>query len=396
VRRLKSEDDEGFLYRGQIRRFPPHKWTVNGEERQVEALYPADYRFHYATVDFSPESFEQNVRRVSAARAYGRSVRDQFAVFLGVALLDEGRHGAWATAIDRLPELGRVADGQQSLLDTYFSRMAWSLAQHYLIATALTDLTFSPRVAAWFATEPWDPAAPRPTEGERGVLYRIHKAKLESILARATELSRAMALAEGGAPAPAFFLVDIREIPAKFAKRPSAQQGASVYGFDQAHVIAAAFLGGAIDAFEFTHRSDVRLDVSREDVVPSEDPFLEKVARFHAFRGALATRAEGPAAAEGAEAGALDRANTVFNMGLIGARSEKGPLERPDRSYCIRSCSKERRDRVPLPDARRRRAVEVRVVRRQCGADQVGAGSHARDHGRNGTRQFSGASSMVA
>jgi hypothetical protein len=201
--------------------------------------------------------------------------------------------------------------------------MAWSLAQHYLIATALTDLTFSPRVAAWFATEPWDPDAPRPMDGERGVLYRIHKAKLESILARATELSSAMALAEGSPPAPAFFLVDIREIPAKFAKRPSAQQGASVYGFDQAHVIAAAFLGGAIDAFEFTHRSNVRLDVSREDVVPSEDPFLEKVARFHAFRGALATRAGELAAAEGAEPSALDRANTVFNMGLISAHEVK-------------------------------------------------------------------------
>ncbi|HEX9786224.1 MAG TPA: hypothetical protein VGA56_26290 [Opitutaceae bacterium] len=44
---LKSEHEEdGHLYRGQMRRDAPHRWTVKKEQREVEALYPADYRFN--------------------------------------------------------------------------------------------------------------------------------------------------------------------------------------------------------------------------------------------------------------------------------------------------------------------------------------------------------------
>jgi len=201
--------------------------------------------------------------------------------------------------------------------------MAWSLAQHYVIATALTDLTFSPRIAAWFATEPWDPGGKRPAPGERGVIYRIHRSKLESILARATELSRAMSEAEGAARAPEFFLVDIRDVPTSFARRPAAQHGASLYGFDQAHIIAAAFKGGAIEAFEFEHRPGLDIEVGREDVVPTEDAFLPKLERFQAFRDMLSPKPVGSALKQNGAPSLLDRASAVFNMGIISAREVK-------------------------------------------------------------------------
>ncbi|HUF65222.1 MAG TPA: FRG domain-containing protein, partial [Gemmatimonadaceae bacterium] len=288
LRQLQTTHEEDrHLYRGQIRRYEPHRWSVQREVREVEALYPAHYRFHYQNKDFSNENLERTVQRASAARAFGRTVRDQFSLFLCLTLIAEGQQGAWGRARELFPELVDAAKAKRPPLDGHLFRVAWSLAQHYAIATALTDLTFSPCIAAWFATEPWDPGGKRPAPGTHGVIYRVHRAKLEAILARASELSRAMSEAGGAAQAPEFFLVDIRDVPTSFARRPAAQHGASLYGFDQAHIIAAAFKGGAIEAFEFEHRPGADIGVVRGDVVPADDPFLPRLARFAAFRDAL-------------------------------------------------------------------------------------------------------------
>jgi hypothetical protein len=319
LQQLEMEHKENYcLYRGQMERYEPHRWTVQQELREVEALYPADFRFQYQNKDFSLENLDRNVQRVSAARAFGREVRDQFGFFLFLMLVAEGEHGAWA--FERFPELVEAVQARKPPKDTHFVRMAWSLAQHYVIATALTDLTFSPRVAAWFATEPWDPGEKHPAAGERGVIYRIHRYKLEAILSRATELSRAMSEAEGVATAPEFFLVDIRDVPSSFARRPTAQHGASLYGFDQAHIIAAAFKGGAIEAFEFEHRPGLDIGIGREDMVPTQDPFLPKLERFQAFREAISVKASGSAPEQNESPSLIDRANAVFNMGLVSAR----------------------------------------------------------------------------
>jgi hypothetical protein len=318
LQQLETEHEEDYhLYRGQMERYEPHRWTVQQELREVEALYPADFRFHYQNKDFSPENSDQYLQRVSAARAFGRAVRDQFVLFLFLTLVAEGEQGAWA--LKRFPELVEAIQARQPPQDTAFARLAWSLAQHYVIATALTDLTFSPRVAAWFATQPWDPGGKCPAAGQRGVIYRIHRSKLEAILARASELSRTMSEAEGVVPAPELFLVDIRDVPSSFARRPAAQHGASLYGFDQAIVIAAAFKGGAIEAFEFEHRPGLDIGIGREDVVPPQDPFLPKLERFRVFRDAVTAKASGSAPEQEGTPGLLDRANAVFDMGLVSA-----------------------------------------------------------------------------
>lgn len=320
---LEDEHEEGrHLYRGQLARYPPHRWTAHGEEREVEALYPADYRFHYQHKDFSARNSERILQRVTAARAYGRTLREQFITFL-VLLMNGENEAGWDWARNRFPELVEAVENRTAPQDTQFFRAAWSLAQHYLVATALTDLTYSTRVAAWFATEPWESGGPRPEDGALGVIYRIDGPFLTEILERATALSHAMSTAEGSAPAPEFFLVDIRDVPEALAKRPSAQQGASVYGFDQAHVIGAAMKGGAIQAFEFEHRSGAEIGIDREDVVPSQDPFLEPLARFRAARMVMRPDARVPAEGEASAADALERANSALELGLTGARQVK-------------------------------------------------------------------------
>ena len=321
LKHLQKEHEENcYLYRGQIRQYEPHRWTVGRELREVEALYPADFRFHYQNKDFSRENPDLNAQRISAAREFGRVVRDKFAEFLFVTLLAEDEQDAWEWALERFPELGEAVNAGTPRLDSHFYRMAWSLAQHYVIATALTDLTFSPRVAAWFATEPWDPCEKHPAAGERGVIYRIHRSRLESILARATELSRVMSATEGAPQTPEFFLVDIRDIPANFARRPAAQHGASLYGFDQPHIIAAAFKGGAIEVFEFKHQQGLDIGIVRKDVIPTEDPFLAKLERFQACLKASGPESIGSVPKENDIPDPLKRANTALNMGIISAR----------------------------------------------------------------------------
>jgi hypothetical protein len=139
---------------------------------------------------------------------------------------------------------------------------------------------------------------------------------------------RKSATEDGQPTAPALFLVDIRDIPADFARRPSAQQGASLYGFDQAIVIAAAFKGGAIEAFEFDHHPGLDIGIRRTDLIPSDDPFLSTVARFRAARDVLRPHATGSEPRAGTSADLLERANDALDLAVISAHEcERIPLK---------------------------------------------------------------------
>lgn len=306
------------LYRGQVRRYEPHRWQDGKGQHELEALYPSDFRFHYKHQDIRPGSAHAVLDRIIAARAYNREVRDQFVVFLAgqVARLDDWSD--WGELSRKIS--AAKGDGERTLpQERGFYRAAWSIAQHYLIDTALTDVTFDLRVAAWFATNPWDAKSPIPVAGTRGVIYRIDREKLESVFAFSSLMAEAQALIHEDTPPPEMFIVDIREIPASFARRPSAQRGASVYGFDQPFVVRLALSRGAVQIFEFEHRAGIDVGVTREDVVPSTDPFLQRLDQFEEIRTLLR---QGPSS--GPEASAkgslLDRASTAMKLWVRSAR----------------------------------------------------------------------------
>jgi hypothetical protein len=183
IKHLEAEHDPNMhLYRGQINRFT-HNWVDENGPITLESLYPSDYRF--ITKYNSPD--ELTFTDIPAARSYDRNVRDMFlaAMTLKAAtgkpdwawlkndLEEFYERLAWLTEQREsgrsLEEIATKSTEDISLMSIRLTRVFWSLAQHYLIATALTDVTFSPRIAAWFATQPWDAREESPTNG-KGVI----------------------------------------------------------------------------------------------------------------------------------------------------------------------------------------------------------------------------------
>jgi len=298
LKQLEAEhDSDRHLYRGQMKRYERYRWTGESDSGEVEALFPADFRFAYEFTDFSsPDKAEMHARRTAEARDHGRNVRDAFSTFLLGRFANLASDAdPWRLAVrnEFEKDMLSVRSGQTQAANTAFSRMAWSLAQHYLVATALTDVTFDLRIAAWFATQPWCVDQEGPKDGQRGVIYRIDRNLLNPILIRGTELFRQFNASQGAPPAPDLFLEDIRDIPPSFAARPSAQQGASIHGFDKSIVLGAAFKGAVIAAFEFEHRSGIDIGLSRNDVIPTDDPFLPQIDRFRVEHAELLQREVG-------------------------------------------------------------------------------------------------------
>jgi hypothetical protein len=92
---------------------------------------------------------------------------------------------------------------------------------------------------------------------------------------------RKQAISEGRFPPPNMFAVSISNIPESVARRPSQQQGLSVYGFDRLDVLKALFAMGIVKPFLFAHSAPYSDDhVNRELIQPSIDPFLETVQLF--------------------------------------------------------------------------------------------------------------------
>lgn len=290
---LESEhDSEKHLYRGQLARHT-HDWVDADSPIKLESIYPSDYRFITAYSDPHTLPFANIV----AARSRGRIIRDTFVTAL-TAWADTD-DPAWSWLKDDLKEMyerlawlnaqlaggrtpeevSKTAEKDISLHATGLYRLFWSLAQHYLIATALTDVTFSPRVAGWFATQPWDANVPLPTEGS-GVIYRFDRPCLETVLQEQTAIMVEHARRRGDARPPDLFLVDIRRIPKEFAGRPTGQAGGSVYGFDQPTVLKAIVDKCCLEIFEFRHSTKAEnLSQLRASIVPDHDPFADMATR---------------------------------------------------------------------------------------------------------------------
>jgi tetratricopeptide (TPR) repeat protein len=348
LRQLEATHEPGIhLYRGQTRRFT-HDWIDDAGPVRLESLYPSDYRFitRYDGRERIPP------HDITAARSHGRTIRDQFAAAVTMRALSGDPAFAWlqghvtgyaehaARVFDasdrgrRVLELARETDQDLSAVSTPLARILWSLAQHYLIATALTDVTFAPRVAAWFATHPWDASHPVPSEGA-GVIYRFRRPELEAVLERRTRAMRDWARGQGLLPAPALFCVDIREIPVSFASRPGGQEGGSIYGFDQPKVLRDVFESGCAEIFEFRHGpAAASLGSLRERIMPADDPFLPRGDAIRAALAVLKPRlasrepANAPGGAETGAADYLQHVVTTARLAILGARfTGRVPLE---------------------------------------------------------------------
>ncbi len=264
-------------YRGQELRYPPHVYQdETGKRLTIESVYPRDYRFILEYSAHAPQLGD----RVSERRGRGRDRRDRFTLFLSVCCFARRDDPACAWLRPHFDEVERwgkasrpevtAPGGPGTLGDTTLTRIAWSLAQHYGLSTALLDVTFDPRVAGWFATQPWDPNATFQASG-KGVIYRFDLPRLEALLEQ-----------DGRAPG-AFpgFVQSLEGVPASFAARPAAQHGGSLCGFDRIGVVRRAFEERIVEPFEFRHSAVAAgLGIRRSALTPGDDPFLSFVREF--------------------------------------------------------------------------------------------------------------------
>jgi hypothetical protein len=90
LERERASDE--YLCRGQTKRYDRHTWKTPDRTLEIEAVYPQDYRFFY----YEHEPTETTAFKVSAAREFGRDVRDQFFQFLAIYLTTIVDRDAWA------------------------------------------------------------------------------------------------------------------------------------------------------------------------------------------------------------------------------------------------------------------------------------------------------------
>ena len=305
-----EHDKDRHLYRGQLYRRPRHRYADPHNTVSIhEALYPSDFRFFQE----HSSSNEHMANLITVARKKGRDERDAFCTFLrakadagvsslkwlkreleqemaSAAALQQGPAGPIAEFLLKhqesfetklLTEALLRSTGLQTLVESPTGRRLWSLAQHYGIATALVDVTFSIDVALWFATNPWKENERHPSKGP-GVVYRFDRPGLEKLFAIYYEDVRERSVQQRILPPPRLFIADIRDIPKSCALRPNRQQGASIYGFDQIAILDYAERYDLIHVFEFSNGATTMGDdlPIRDYLIPLEDPFLELTKDF--------------------------------------------------------------------------------------------------------------------
>jgi hypothetical protein len=276
---LASEHVYGrYAYRGQTGR-----GESLGEDATIERLFPGDFRFFWR-----PQTHKQTPEQITAAREEGRNRRDRFFRFLQektdsgdsrLALL----RPSFAKFQEQLFQPDYIlsfALNERSLLDEPIFRVCWSLAQHYGLETGLLDLTHSIDVAAWFATNPWDPDRQPPFKG-RGVIYRFDIDGLSYLFSRLNDQRRSESRSRGQTPPVRMFVVSIAHMSPTLASRPHAQRGLSLFGFDQLEAIQMAQFGGVLEVFTFPHAQPyLGSRANRAKIIPSTDPFLAVVRDY--------------------------------------------------------------------------------------------------------------------
>jgi hypothetical protein len=284
-----------WLYRGQIHRRPVHRMVVDGQNIDLENLYPGSFRFA-AKHEIASEAFYgewQNEHTKADALFH------QFTLMM-LARYEAGRQTAgerFAWLDPYHGELRQLLDAPgRSLFSGFhqegmglrnpgFVRIAWALAQHYEVITALLDFTYEPGIAAWFATNEWNaPPQPRALDGE-GVIYRIDAAGLRAGTAAFNLVFQSRTNANPYQPPPdQTFVQDLRGIPAAFASRPQRQQGAVAWAFADPRFLQVLYGTDMVKAFVFPHvaheTSRWPLGFEREHLKPTNDPFEDLIREF--------------------------------------------------------------------------------------------------------------------
>lgn len=296
---LEAEHSEGrFVYRGQVHRRPAHRILDRvGNEFIYENLFPHDFRF---ITDPSMRDMTLLAERLSTTRSQASRRCFEFIRHLASGPLTDSAGGRalrrWIMTRDPMeyaairyvlklvgeegaPHLMMpdVSFGQDSLW-----RILWSLAQHYELSTALLDVTYSPRVAAWFATQNWSENTAPPKQGT-GVIYRFDLAALQGLLKFFGSIEHVQAkdlTGLPGSPRASPFLQDLRAIPPDCASRPTGQQGASLYGLDSIWLLGGVCATGVLEVFEFGHGTASDIGIDRAAIMPVNDPFLPAAAAF--------------------------------------------------------------------------------------------------------------------
>ncbi len=286
-----------WLYRGQTRRRPIHRISEQGQEFELENLYPQAFRFAAEYPAVSEEFLERANKEEAKADAHFHA----FNAFI-LSKYEAGRHAqskrfSWldpyAEKLKQLYEgagpsfFGGFHEAGIGPNNPEFVTLSWSLAQHYGVVTSLLDLTWDPEVAAWFATNPWDAPQTPPVFTAQGILYRFDVHSLTSgILFYNRWLESQDRSSPYEAPENKAFAQTLTGIPGEFALRPVRQQAVVVSGFHALHFHALFHIGGKVDAFIFPHLPE-QLNRwppkhTREYLQPSDDPFLDLKAEFEA------------------------------------------------------------------------------------------------------------------
>ena len=116
----------------------------------------------------------------------------------------------------------------------------------------------------------------------RECAYRIDRNLLNDALEQFHIIASGDCIKWGIVPPPKFFCEGLSHIPQDCAARPNRQAGLSVHGFDQ-----PAFLCwltrpeiNMLEIYEFDHASPMESSLTRDYLVPRDDPFLPLIAEF--------------------------------------------------------------------------------------------------------------------
>jgi hypothetical protein len=150
-----------------------------------------------------------------------------------------------------------------------------SLAQHYEYGSVMVDVSRSIDVALWFAAFRWkDDSLIGDSSDDYGVIYRFDAEAIKQLVKTnfAHDKDNRSLVPHLGL----FGMVDISGIDEQIARRPQAQQGGSLLGFENAvmHLLLAG--GQHVEAFAFPHRSvdGSETPFRKRHLCPPDDPAL--------------------------------------------------------------------------------------------------------------------------